>query len=481
LTVSDTGTCPAGEDIADPSGWRGPRTSDTAFFGHPKGLGYLTGSELWERFSFYGMQALLMLYMTKHLLTPGNADKVLGLATYRGVLEGAFGPMTDLALAAQTFGLYSGLILVTPLIGAWLGDRVLGRTKTISIGALLMAAGHLVMASERLFLLALLLLILGGGGFIGNLQAQIGSLYAPEDNRRTRAFGVYLIALNIGALASPLIVGTLGEQVGWHWGFTAAGIGMIVGLLVYLSGLRHLPPDVIASRSESAPRLTREQWITVGALLLTFLPRILANASAQQAYGLMLVWAEQAVDRSLFGWEVPVSWVMTADGIMTILGVLIAARLWIMLGRRGREPSDLNKVAIGNLLLAIAFAFVALLAGMPSVPIAAWLVFYLILDLSFAWWDPPARALISRHAPPAIVGTMFALSNLASALGFFALGFFGRYYEPLGAQLYFLLTALLPLVAAVGMFAGGGAINRLLERGTERATPAEDAGSPQPA
>ena len=216
---------------------------DRAFFGHPRGLGYLAGTELWECFSFYGMKALLMLYMVKYLLLPEREGQVVGLARYRSVLEGMFGQMTDLALAAQTFGLYSGLILLTPLIGAWLGDRVLGRTRTVTLGALLMAAGHLTMAFEQAFLLALLLLILGGGCFIGNLQAQIGQLYAPDDQRRTRAFGLYLIALNVGALVAPLVAGTLGENVAWHWGFGAAGVGMLIGLATYLAGRQGLRAD----------------------------------------------------------------------------------------------------------------------------------------------------------------------------------------------------------------------------------------------
>ena len=194
--------------IADGSG----ATLDRGFFGHPRGLGFLAGTEMWERFSFYSMQSLLMLYMAKYLLLPENAGKVAGIGIYRSVLEGIFGPMTNLALAAQTFGLYSGFILVTPLIGAWLGDRVLGRTKTVTMGALLMSAGHLTMAIEQAFLLALLLLIIGGGLFISNLAAQIGGLYAPDDTRRTRAFGIYLMAVNVGALAAPLISGTLGER-----------------------------------------------------------------------------------------------------------------------------------------------------------------------------------------------------------------------------------------------------------------------------
>ena len=450
----------AAEQNADPAALR----RDTAFFGHPKGLGFLAGTELWERFSFYSMQSLLMLYMTKYLLLPENSGNVIGFSTFRGVVEGIFGPMTDLALAAQTFGLYSGFILVTPLLGAWLGDRVLGRTRTITIGALLMSAGHLTMASERSFLLALLLLILGGGLFISNLAAQIGGLYSPTDTRRTRAFGIYLMAVNAGALAAPLVAGTLGEKVGWHWGFGAAGIGMLIGLATYLAGRPHFPPDKIAQGAKPAP-LTRPQWRSILGIVVLLAPKLFFFAAVQQAYGIMVVWADKSVDRNIGGWEMPVTWVLTADGFLTIAGVLLANRLWAWLALRGREPSDVRKVGIANVMAAASFVIVAGLALMPQVPIIGWLAFYLVLDLSYAWNDPPTKALIARHAPQSVNGTMFAVSALSGALGFFLLGWLGRFYEPLGPSKYFLLTAALPIAGAVMLIGFAGPLTRLLESG----------------
>lgn len=465
MTTSETGTGLHGETIADPASATQPQDDgDTAFFGHPRGLGYLAGTELWERFSFYGMQALLMLYMTKHLLLPETSGQVAGLGTYRKVLEAMFGPMTDLALAAQTFGFYSGLILLTPLIGAWLGDRVLGRTRTVTIGALLMAAGHITMASEKLFLLALILLILGGGCFIANLAAQIGGLYHPTDSRRTRAFGIYLMALNVGALASPLIVGTLGEKVGFHWGFGAAGIGMLIGLATYLYGRRHLPPDRLARGIKPEP-LSRAQWLAAGALVLTFLPKLFFFAAAQQAYGIMVVWADTAVDRNVGQFEMPVTWVLTADGMLTILGVLVANYVWARLSARDREPNDIRKMAIGCAMVTLAFVLIGLLAILPKVPIAGWLAFYLLLTFSYAWYDPPAKALIARYAPPQINGTMFALSAASGALGFFLLGWLGRFYEPLGASKYFLLTSLLAAAAGLMLLLFGPLVLRMLDQG----------------
>lgn len=462
MTISESGTGLHGESIADPSGAHAK--ADRAFFGHPAGLGFLAGTELWERFSFYSMQGLLMLYMTKYLLVDGNSAKVAGLGIYRSVLEGIFGPMTDLALAAQTFGLYSGMILVTPLVGAWLGDRVLGRTRTITAGALLMSAGHLTMAVESLFLLALLLLILGGGLFISNLAAQIGGLYSPEDTRRTRAFGVYLMAVNVGALAAPLIAGTLGEKVGWHYGFGAAGIGMLIGLVTYLSGRRHMPPDRIA-KGEKPARLTSRQWLSVSGLIMLLAPKLFFFAAVQQAYGIMLVWADTGVDRTVGGFEIPVTWIGTADGVLTILGVLFANWVWARLAARGREPMDIRKVGIANIIAASSFLVIAALATLPIVPLWGWLLFYVVLAFSYGWNDPPSKALIARYAPPAVNGTMFAISSLSGALGFFLLGWLGRFYEPLGPAKYFLLTASLPVTGAILLILFAGPLERLLARG----------------
>ena len=465
---NDSVAGPSGIDAAELTADPAARRSDTAFFGHPKGLGFLAGTEMWERFSFYSMQSLLMLYMTKYLLTPAHSGKVVGLGQYRQIVEGIFGPMTDLALAAQTFGLYSGLITTTPLLGAWLGDRVLGRTKTVTLGALLMSAGHLTMAIESSFLLALLLLIFGGGLFISNLAAQIGGLYAPTDTRRTRAFGVYLAAVNVGILAAPLVAGTLGEKIGWHWGFGAAGIGMLIALGTYLAGRPHFPPDRIA-QGGSAQKLTRPQWATIAGLLMLAAPKIFFFAAVQQAYGIMLVWADKSVNRTIGGWEMPVTWVLVADGFLTIAGILLANWIWSRLAARGREPSDVRKVGIANVIAAAAFLVVAALAQLPQVPIIGWLAFYLVLDLSFGWNDPPARALIARYAPQSVNGMMFALYSLSGALGFFLLGWLGKFYEPLGPSKYFLLTAALPIAGAVMLIGFAGPLTRLMASGEREA------------
>jgi POT family proton-dependent oligopeptide transporter len=423
---------------------------ESDLFGHPRGLTVLATTEMWERFSFYGMQALLMLYMTKYLLLPDHARNVLGLNSFRSSLAAVTGPMTDLAFAAQTFGIYSGLLYGTPLLGAWIGDRILGKTRTITIGCLLMAAGHLAMASEHLFLVALSLIILGAGGVIGNMAAQVGLLYGPDDHRRTRAFGVYLITLNMGALAAPLVIGTLGEKVGWHYGFGAAGVGMLVGLVTYLAGRRHLPPDAVVRRAARV-KLTRNEWRRVWGVLALLIPYMLYGAAALQAYGIMFVWADTAVDRSVLGWEVPVTWIGVVDGLLTILGVVVANRIWISLGRRGREPSDFTKIAIGYAGVAAAYLFASATALLPLVPVLLWVAFFLILDLSYGWSEPPMQSLVSRDSPASVNATMMAILKASSMFSYFLLGWLGRFYEPLGAPLYWAATGALSGLALLLM------------------------------
>jgi proton-dependent oligopeptide transporter, POT family len=416
------------------------KSEDTRFFGHPAGLGVLCGTQLWERYSFYGMQALLMLYMTEELLKSGEASRVWGMAGYRAVLEALLGPMTNLGFASQTYGLYAGFIYVTPLFGAWVADRLLGKTRTVCIGALLMSAGHLAMAVTPLFLVALGLLIVGGGFVIGNLSSQVGDLYAPEDSRRTRAFAIFLIGSSVGSLLSPLITGTLGERVGWHWGFGAAGIGMMVGAATYLSGTRHLPVRPVIDSAHIRP-LSRADKRNVLALILVFVPYILVNAAYQQCYALMLVWADTAVDHRVMGWEMPITWMNFFDGAMAMCTIMASAALWKRWAAKGREPHDITKIGIGCAGVALAFVYAAGLAMVPGVSWVALVGVYFIIDWSCAWFEPPTGAITSRYAPYRISATMMGVFKLAMAFSYFALGWLGQFIEPLGAVRYWLVDA----------------------------------------
>src|SRR6184192_4885433 len=249
-------------------------SEDRSFIGHPRGLGYIAFTEAWERFSYYGMQALLVLYMVNRLLHPGHIEHIAVFGPFRHLIETFRGPLSVQALASTIFGLYTGLVYLTPIAGGFIADRFLGRTRTITIGALLMSAGHFLMAFDVTFLLALTCLLTGVGCFKGNLASQVGALYAPGDNRRADAFQIYYIFINGGVIAAPLIVGTLGEVYGWHWGFGAAGVGMLIGLTIYLSGRKYLPPDspVVEEKEAAAkPKLTRQEKMAI-VILLVLLP-----------------------------------------------------------------------------------------------------------------------------------------------------------------------------------------------------------------
>src|SRR5437879_6086587 len=207
---------------------------DRSFIGHPRGLAYIAFAEAWERFSSYGMQSLLVLYMVNRLLHPGHIERIAGFGPFRHLLENVYrGPLSVQALASAIFGLYTALVYLTPIGGGLIADRWLGRTRTITIGALLMSAGHFLMAFDFSFLIALTCLLAGVGCFKGNLASQVGALYPKGDNRLADAFQIHYIFINGGGIAAPLIAGTLGDKVGWHWGFGAAGGGMLLGLRLH--------------------------------------------------------------------------------------------------------------------------------------------------------------------------------------------------------------------------------------------------------
>ena len=229
------------------------RAAAPDFLGHPPALPFLFATEMWERFSYYGMKALLVLYLVKYVLLPETAGTVIGLGSLKHGLEAVFGPLDIQPLASQVYGLYGGLVYLTPVLGGFLADRVLGQRRTVIIGALLMAIGHFMMAFEHLLLFALAFLILGNGAFKPNMSAQVGTLYAPGDPRRDRAYSIFYVGINLGAFLAPLVCGTLGERVGWHYGFAAAGVGMLIGLATYLYASPRLPPDQLFTAQSRKP------------------------------------------------------------------------------------------------------------------------------------------------------------------------------------------------------------------------------------
>jgi len=217
------------------------------FFGEPRALAYLAFTEAWERFSYYGMTAILVLYMSQALFMPGHVEHVVGFAGFRHFLESVFGPMSTLAIASQIYGIYTAFVYFTPVFGGYIADRWLGRRNAVVIGAVSMSAGHVAMAFDASFLLALILLIVGCGFLKGNISTQVGTLYASDDAAgRTRGFSIFSIGINVGAVVGPLLVGLLAQEFGWHVGFGLAGILMLIGLATYLAGYRELSDTVNA-------------------------------------------------------------------------------------------------------------------------------------------------------------------------------------------------------------------------------------------
>src|SRR3954454_19553029 len=233
---------------ATPDFERGSR-HDRAFLGHPKGLGFLGFTEACERFSYYSMQTLLVLYMVNYLLVPGCMENVVGLNWLRGWhypgLEGQ-------PLSSAIFGDYSSLVYLTPILGGIIADRLTWRKIGMIAGGLVMSLGHFLMAVEGAFLFALLSLIIGVGLFKGNIATQVGDLYSERDLRRAMAFQIFYIFINVSVIIAPLISGTLGQNVGWHYGFGCAGVVMVLGLAIYLSGQRWLPKEIEAGEAPPA-------------------------------------------------------------------------------------------------------------------------------------------------------------------------------------------------------------------------------------
>jgi len=252
-------------------------TRQPTLLGHPKGLFYLAATEAWERFSYYGMTALVVLYMVNQLLLPGHVQHIFGFSGFKAAVESVVGPLSTQALASQIFGLYSGFVYFTPLLGGMIADRWIGQRNAVVIGALSMSAGHIAMGLDQSFLLALLLLVIGSGFLKGNISAQVGALYPSEDEaRQTRGFVIFSTAINVGAVVGPLFCGLIAQVYGWHYGFGIAAIFMLFGLATYLYGYRYLPARVERRKYEGATRLAATERRIVVALIAVMIISILS-------------------------------------------------------------------------------------------------------------------------------------------------------------------------------------------------------------
>lgn len=335
---------------------------------HPRALWYLAFSETWERFSYYGMQTLLTLYLATYLLNSDRADRVAGIGTVRTVLEGAYGPLTATGFASAIFGLYTGLVYLTPVLGGLVADRLLGKTRTIVLGASLMVAGHFAMAFEPALFLALGLLLVGTGCFKGNIASQLGACYRPDDALRSHAFQIFYLGISFGAILAPLIAGTIGERHGWHLGFATAGIGMVLGLGIYLAGRRHYPAQApiltpVEAEAPAAQAPGRSFWSIV--LLIPVLA--LLTVPNQQIFNAYLLWGQGSYDFHLLGFELPVTWLIALDAATTVVLLTASVAGWRLYARRFAEPDEYVKLALSGVVTMLAFLIpAALSAGQPG-------------------------------------------------------------------------------------------------------------------
>lgn len=418
---------------------------DRAFIGHPKGLGYLAFTEAWERFSYYGMQSLLVLYLAKYLLVDGHADNV----ALFGPFSRLYGGLTGAALASAIFGTYASLVYFTPMLGGMVADRWIGKKRAVIAGALTMALGHFLMAFDASFLFALMALIIGNGLFKPNLASQIGALYAPDDLRRADAFQIYYIAISAGVIFSPLVVGTLGENWGWHWGFGAAGVGMIIGLGIYLAGQRHLPAEHMAARRRdpaAAPDpMTAADWRMFGIVLLLVPLLALALIPNQEIFNAYLLWGDRDFDLVFMGSKLPTTWLITLDAITStaLMAAVVVFYRWY--GKRRAEPDEFGKMVIGCGFVALGM--LCLYAAAASQPPGGkiglfWPVaFHIINSIGFAHVMPVALALFVRLAPRQIASTVVGIYSLAFFVGTGLTGWISSRFDTMPATTFWLLHA----------------------------------------
>jgi POT family proton-dependent oligopeptide transporter len=475
---------------------RPPVLDDTALMGHPRGLGLLFIVEMWERFSYYGMRALLVLYLVNYLKwSDGDASRL--------------------------YGTYTSLVYLTPLVGGYLADRYIGTRRSLVIGGIIIAMGHFSLAFQTMtmFYVGLALIIVGTGFFKPNVSTMVGQIYKPGDTRRDAGFTIFYMGINLGAFFAPLICGYLGQKVGWHYGFVAAGVGMVLGLIIYLWGRdKYLPGIGLTKKQDAANTAARggdaiiHETVNmvpgiIGAvvgLVLAFLlhggwmgylfgviiggavgttvfgssgeerSRVLAIfivaffvvffwMSFEQAGSSMNLFADRHTNLSIGGFNFPSSWFQAVNPLFILAFAPIFASMWVRLGRRGREPSTAFKMVIGLFLLGIGFLFMVAGGKIADTGVkvsALWLTaayaFHTWGELSLS---PVGLSYVTKVAPlrfaSLLMGVWFLANAAANKLGGYLasqtenIPSLGRFYmipvaTSLGAA--FLLLLLVPLL-----------------------------------
>jgi POT family proton-dependent oligopeptide transporter len=462
--------------------------SEKTLFGHPRGLTWLFTTEMWERFSYYGMRALLVLYLTKFLFAPGNFEGVIGYHLLHNLLQSLFGQLDAGAVVNSTYqpqfasliyGFYTGFVYLTPFFGGIIADRWLGQRRSVIVGGITMAIAEFTLMSPSLLFVGLILLIVGNGFFKPNISTQVGNLYKAGDSRIDRAYSIFYVGINVGAFFSPLVCGTLGEHVDWKWGFFAAGVGMVIGQLIYIFALRTLPDDRIArlkTATEVKRPLTSTDWKAVIALILLCVPTTLFWATYEQQGNTINLWAANFTDRRLIpgviDWQIDVTWFQSFNPFMIFAFTPLIVWFWGRQAQRGKEPRTVIKMALGNFLLALSYVVMAIAAYVTGpAGQASWLwlfAFFTVITLGELYLSPIGLALVARVAPTQILSAMMGLWFITSFTGNLLEGYIGTFFSTMDKVSFFLLCAALGLLAAVVTWAFDRPLRSILEGTTAK-------------
>jgi len=425
---------------------------------HPAGLYVLSGVMVWERFGYYGMRAILTLYMVNFLF-----QGLQGLTQEQAT-----------ARAGTVYGWFTGLVYLTPILGGYLADRYLGKKVAIVLGAALMGLGYLVMAVPNLvaFYCALGIVILGNGFFKPTASTAVGHLYVGRESLKDSAFTIFYMGINVGAFFAPLVCGILADKVGWGWGFAAAGVGMLVSIATFFGGMKHLGPALASPErtgtaggkmATDAPLTTEERHGVLVILILAFFV-IFFWSVFEQAGSSLTLFADRSTDRMLFGFEVPASWFQSLNPIFIVVLGVPFSRLWTWLGRR--NPSTPAKMAWGLLMVSLGFMLMipaSMLASGGSKVVMLWLVgVYLTHTVGELCLSPVGLSMVSKLAPvkfaSMLMGVWFTANFIANLVG----GLFAGLYDVLPLTTFFVIPTVSAGIAALVLFA----ISRPLARWT---------------
>ena len=393
------------------------------WFGHPRGLATLFFTEMWERFSYYGMRALLILYMVGSTMQPG-----LGFGEKK---------------AAQIYGIYTMAVYLMGIPGGFVADRFLGHYRAVLIGGIIIACGHFSMAVPGLpfFYFGLLLIVIGTGLLKPNVSTIVGTLYTRDDTRRDAGFSIFYMGINLGAFIAPLITGWLGQKINWHIGFAAAGVGMVAGLIQYVMGKKYLTPvsEVVKKTEDRGPRtedvnapLTTADWMRIGAIGILTLFALLFWAGFEQAGSSLNLFADRATRLQIFGWTYPSSWFQSVEPLFIITCSPLFAWLWIKLGRL--EPSSPAKFTLGLAFLCLSFLLIVPAAHIferGNVRVSAmWLIgLYFLQAIGELCLSPVGLSMVTKLAPARLVGLMMGVWFFATAMGNYVAGWAAGFLE----------------------------------------------------